>query len=244
MSIVRHLLIQSVDRISGTTDDFTVKIPPLMSVGQVSLLSASIPNTMYNITALNNTIYWTRGGALSTTLSAGAYSMTDLCLALATAMDVADGIETYTVSYSPSTMKISIICTAAYLLTCTSMTTSIWYELGFNTDADTGSATSHTADNVLWLDFPPYILISINEISSAEAATTANFCANFCVSMSHNSQYVEVFNENSNFVNQQLYTLGAGLNSFHVRLQRPDGTSADLNGGDWSMLLSIQPIAK
>jgi hypothetical protein len=46
MSIVRHLLIQSVDRISGTTDDFTVKIPPLMSVGQVSLLSASIPNTI------------------------------------------------------------------------------------------------------------------------------------------------------------------------------------------------------
>jgi hypothetical protein len=239
------LLIQSVDRISGTTDDFTVKIPPLMSVGQVSLLSASIPNTMYNITALNNTICWTRGGALSATLSAGAYSVTDLCLALATAMDAADGVETYTVSYAPSTMKISIICDgAAFSLTCTNTTASLWYELGFDTDADTGSATSHTADNVLRLDFPPYVLISINEISSAEAATTANFRANFCVSMSHNSQYVEVFNENSNFVNQQLYTLGAGLNSFRVRLQRPDGTSADLNGGDWSMLLLMQPIAK
>jgi hypothetical protein len=201
MSIVRHLLIQSVDRISGTTNDFTMKIPPLMSVGQVSLLSASIPNTMYNITSLNNTIYWTWEGALSATLLAGAYSVTDLCLALATAMDAADSIETYTVSYAPSTMKISIICTAAFLLTCTSTTTSIWYELGFDTDVDTGLATSHTADNMLHLDFPPYILISINEISSAKAATTANFRANFCVSMSHNSQYVEVFNENSNFVN-------------------------------------------
>jgi hypothetical protein len=71
MSIVRHLLIQSVDRISGTTNNFTVKIPLLMSVGQVSLLSASIPNTIYNSTAFNNTIYWTQRGALLATLSAG-----------------------------------------------------------------------------------------------------------------------------------------------------------------------------
>jgi hypothetical protein len=105
-------------------------------------------------------------------LTAGAYSMTDLCLALAT--------ETYTVSYSPSTMKISIICTTAYSLTCTSTTTSIWYEF-FDTDANTGSATSHTTDNVLHLDFPSYVLISINEISSAKATMTANFRANFVV---------------------------------------------------------------
>jgi hypothetical protein len=62
--------------------------------------------------------------------------------------------------------------------------------------------------------------------------------------MSHNSQYVEVFNENSNFVNRQLYTLGTGINSMRVQLQRPDGTSASLNGGDWSMLLNIQLLAK
>jgi hypothetical protein len=56
----------------------------------------------------------------------------------------------------------------------------------------------------------------MSEIRSAEAATTANFSANFCVSMSHNNQYVEIFNENSNFVNHQLYTLGAGINSMRI----------------------------
>jgi hypothetical protein len=239
MSIVRHLLIQSVDRISGTTDDFVVKIPPLIGVGQVSLLSASIPNTLYNITMTNNTIYWTRGGALFAIIPARAYSVTDLCLALATAMDTANGVETYQVSYSPATIKISIICIAATVLTCTNTTNSMWYEIGFDTLANTGSATSNTADNVLRLDFPPFVLISISEITSTEAATTANFRANFCVSMSHNSQYVEVFNENSNFVNQQLYTLGAGINSMRIRLQRTDGTSTGLNGRDWSILLNI-----
>jgi hypothetical protein len=244
MSIVRHLLIQSVDRMLGTTDDYVVKIPPLMGVGQVSLLSASIPNTLYNIIATNNTIYWTWGGALSTTLPVGAYSVTDLCLALATAIDSANGVETYQVSYSPTTMKISIICTTATVLTCTSTTNSMWYEIGFDTTADSSSATLHIADNILRLDFPPFVLISISDISSTEAATTANFRMNFCVSMFYNSQYVEVFNENSNFVNCQLYTLGTGINNIRVRLQCPDRTSASLNGGDWSMLLNIQPLAK
>jgi hypothetical protein len=244
MSIVRHLLIQSVDQISGTTDDYMVKILPLMGIGQVSLLSASIPNTLYNITATNNTIYWTLGSTLSATIPVSAYSVTDLCLALATAMDSTNGVETYQVSYSPTTMKISIICTAVTVLTCTSTTNSMWYEISFDTIADTGSATLHTANNVLQLDFPPFVLIRISEISSAEAATTANYRVNFCVSMSHNSQYVEAFNENSNFVNRQLYTLGMGINNMWVRLQRPDGTSASLNSGDWSMLLNIQPLAK
>jgi hypothetical protein len=159
MSIVRHLLIQSVDRMSGTTDDYVVKIPPLMGIRQVSLLSASIPNTLYNITATNNTIYWTQGGTLSATIPVGAYSVTDLCLVLVTAMDSANGVETYQVSYSPTTMKISIICTTTTVLTCTFTTNSMWYEIGFDTTVDTSSATLHIADNVLRLDFPLFVLI-------------------------------------------------------------------------------------
>jgi hypothetical protein len=96
-------------------------------------------------------------------------------------------------------------------------------------------ATLHIANNVLQLDFLPFILISISEITSAEAATTAKFRVNFCVLMSHNSQYVEVFNEKSNFVNRQLYTLGMGINSMRIRLQHPDKTFVGLNSGYWRM---------
>jgi hypothetical protein len=73
----------------------------------------------------NNTIYWTQGGALSATIPVGKYSVTDLFLVLVTAMDSTDRVETYQVSYSPTIMKISIICTAATVLTCTSTTNSI-----------------------------------------------------------------------------------------------------------------------
>jgi hypothetical protein len=202
MSIVRHLLIQSVHQMLGTTDNYMVKIPPLMGIRQVSLLSASIPNTLYNIIMTNNTIYWTRGGALSATIPVGAYSVTDLCLVLVTTMDSANGVKTYQVSYSLTIMKISIICTTMTVLTYTSTTNSMWYKIGFDTILDTNLVTSHTADNILHLDFPLFVLISISEISSTEVTTTANFCANICVSMSHNLQYVEIFNKNSQISNR------------------------------------------
>jgi hypothetical protein len=86
MNIVRYLLIQSLDWMLGTTDDYVVKIP-LMGIGQVSILSANIPNTLYNITATNNIIYRTPCGALSANIPVGTYSITDLCLALVTIID-------------------------------------------------------------------------------------------------------------------------------------------------------------
>jgi hypothetical protein len=95
MSIIRHLLIQSVDQILGIADDYVVKILPLMGVGQISLLSASILNILYNITTTNNTIYWTQGGGLSATIPVGTYSVINFCLVLVTAMNSADGVETY-----------------------------------------------------------------------------------------------------------------------------------------------------
>jgi hypothetical protein len=82
---------------SGIADDYVVKIPPLIGIGQVSLLSTRIPNTLYNIMATNNTIYWTQGGALSAIIPVGAYSVTDLCLALMIAIDSDKRVETYQV---------------------------------------------------------------------------------------------------------------------------------------------------
>jgi hypothetical protein len=87
-------------------------------------------------------------------------------------MDSTNRVETYQVSYFPTTMKINIICTAV-MLTCISTTTSMWYEISFDTTANTSLVTSHTANNILQLDFPPFVLISISEITSAKVATTA-----------------------------------------------------------------------
>jgi hypothetical protein len=237
--LVRHLLIQSKDRIVGTPDNFSIKIPPIEDLKTVNLLSASIPNTLYNVTSTNNTIYWNRGGALSATLAPGAYDSATLSAALKTAMDTADGVQTYTITFSETTMKLTIACTAAFTLTCTNNTTALWYILGWNTTANTGSATSQTADNALRLDFPAYLIITIREFSNTSMATTANFRGNYCISMRENSQYVEVFNVENAYLNDTIYTAMGTLSNIDVTVKLPDGTSAGLNGADWSCLLAL-----
>ena len=239
MSLVRHLLIQSRNRVAGVPDDFIVQIPPITELKGANLLSASIPNTIYNVTSANNTLYWTRGGARTASLSPGAYDYDTLADALKTAMDTADGTETYTISFSDITMKVTISCTAAFSLICTNTTSAMWYIIGFTTLADTPLATSQTANGVLRLDFPAYLLISVKELCITPTATTANTRASYAVSMSGNSQYVEVFNVNNNYENPSGYTSLSNLSSLSITLRQPDGSRADLNGGDWSMLLGL-----
>ena len=163
---VHKLLIQSKDRISGTASDFIIQVPSMTKVREVNLVSASIPNTIYNITAANNTIYWNAGsGPLSATISPGAYSVTLLTVALTTAMTAANPNE-YSVSYNYTTMKISIDCDVNISLTCTNTTNAIWDVIGFAA-VDRASAASHTADDVVRLDFPSYLMVGILELASA-----------------------------------------------------------------------------
>ena len=92
-----HLVIQSADRQSGTSDDFRVQIPTFSRAGSVALLSASIPNTLYNIYSVNDTLNWLNVEDLKTaTMPHGAYGVTDLILALQEAMNAADLDNTYT----------------------------------------------------------------------------------------------------------------------------------------------------
>lgn len=58
MLIVKNLLIRSTDRVFSIPNNYVIQVPLLTDMNQVQLLSASIPNTLYNTTVLNNKIYW------------------------------------------------------------------------------------------------------------------------------------------------------------------------------------------
>ena len=83
---VKHLLVQSADRITGTPNKFKVPINTLRNVGRVSLLSASIPNTLYNVTSANNSLYFGGTGFHIAGIPPGAYNIYDLIVALETSM--------------------------------------------------------------------------------------------------------------------------------------------------------------
>lgn len=240
MSQVYQLLINSADRIAGTSTDFNVPLHfPLQDIKGVKLLSASIPNTIYNVTSSNNTIYWTRGIARSATITAGAYDVNTLISEIETSLQTVDPAQTYTVTYDQTLMKITIACDAAIVLTCTNTTNAIWEVVGFNTDSNTASANSHLADNVVRLDFPAYLAIRINELLNPGTISTTGYRCNFVVSLAENSSTVETFNVGSDYLINQNYTSNNFINTLNISLRKPTGETIDLNGADWAMLLEF-----
>jgi hypothetical protein len=233
------LLIQSADRVIGTPDDFEVPVPLIRSPKSVSLLSCSMPNTMYNITAANNTIHWDRGGPLSASLTPGAYTSASLETALAAAMNVADSTFVYAANYSSITMKMVISCTAPFTLTCTNTTSAIWNVLGFNTTANTSSAVSHIGDTVLRLDFPSYLMINVDQIPAHGVISTANRRACFTVANVMNSGGLNIYTAKLQFENKVVLTNIDAIAIMHIRVTKPDGTAVDLNGAEWTILMEF-----
>lgn len=235
-----HLVVQSSDRLTGTSCDFRVEIPTFARNGKVALLSASIPNTLYNIYNVNDTLSWYdySEGLHSTTIPHGAYGMTDLIATLSEYMEAADPAHTYTVSYNPVTMKIKIESSDQISLGL-SEGDALWKILGFTSGLTTYPSYTHVGDSVLRLDHPAYLLIDIG-LPAADVVVTNWTRANYIVPMENISQYVQVYNRSATFDQLQQYDLGAGVSTLNVRLMRPDGTLADLNGSNWSFVLGIE----
>ena len=185
-----------------------------------------------------NTIYWDAGsGPLSATIAPVAYSITAFMAALATAM-IATDPNKYSVSFNYTTMKINIDCDVAIFLTCSNTNNAIWDVIGFAA-VDRASAASHTANEVLRLDFPAYLMVGISELASARAVSTSGYRGDFVVPMTVNSQYLELYNHKSSYDNESDYSAGVTLSRLSIRLRNPDGEEISLNGGEWSCLISI-----
>lgn len=236
-----HLVIQSADRLSGTASEFRVQIPTFAGYGVVALLSASIPNTLYNITVVNNLVYWTRAAVpYSATIPNGAYSVTDLLTALPAAMNNVDTGGVYSATYNTVTMKLTLVSTdPTFSLTLSNQTTAAWKVLGFQSTTNTTAGLIQVADSVIRLDFPPHLYIDIG-LPGADVVNTQWVRANYIVPMTNISQYVEVYNRSSTFDQLQCYSLGNGVSSLYVRLCRPDGSIADLNGGEFTFVLGVE----
>lgn len=77
-------------------------------------------------------------------------------------MDTASGgYNVFTVTYDSTTMKITISASNVFTLRC-SENFFPYHELGFTT-TNTSSATSHTSTNIISLERPQQLILSIHE---------------------------------------------------------------------------------
>lgn len=103
--------ISSLSKISGTSSNFTVSIPPIdAGYNRVSVVSASIPKTFYNVDAPYNTFVMTESKTSATiTVPLANYSFSSFAAQIATLLNAntTHGI-VYTVTPNTSTGHLTI----------------------------------------------------------------------------------------------------------------------------------------
>ena len=144
MASNRFLLVDSRDRTSDSlsSTQFRIVLPEaLHTIKKVRLLAVNIPNTVYNISAANNTFSFSRAGTTyQASLAPGTYTYFSLPPAVSAAMNAADTGNAYSVSYSNTTLKLTIAGNAAFaLLWGSGAQNSPWYNLA-------GHCSCHIAD--------------------------------------------------------------------------------------------------
>ena len=238
---VRNILIDSRLRESGDENSFNYTLKwSVLNAETVSLESVQLYHTQYTINNNNNKLYWTDSAAAAhvSTLTNGNYTATALAAHLTTIMNTDDTSagDTYTVSFSPLTSKITFYNdTSNFSLTFgTNTSGSVAYTIGFADSNKTGSA-SYVAEDVVRLN-PKYYLIycdaiPVNTYKADESNTIIAILpvsVNYGDMVDYSSQLAKTFKIN----NRQVANM-----RFEVKDDR--GNVADLNGVDWSMNLVV-----
>lgn len=151
----RIIDINSDDRISGTSSNFTVKLPNLdPHYDRVSLIAASIPKTYYNVQQGLNTFILTEGiQQVTLTVTPGNYSFSSFASVIQTLL-ISNSFNsiTYTVTPNPLLGKLQITSNSAAIQTTISFPPSsdLYKNFGMNylTEKVFNSSNSFISDNV------------------------------------------------------------------------------------------------
>lgn len=240
--------IRSQDRVAGgTSSSFTVQFNNsdryFTGVTKVALLSAIIPNTIYNIrTGINDQVVWLTNGSVAKNyqIPAGFYSITQLLSNIQTGMNAADA-NTYVLSYSTTTYLVNVSGTLSFTLTFGSSTlssTSCWRELGF-TQVDTAKATSQTATNVFNLIQPYFLFIKIKELGTNVQSTVLGDFSTFTIPCDVNGFNVIDYRTEEYYDQCIYYSSPVTTSQLTIQLFLSNQEPANLNGSEWYMNLEV-----
>jgi hypothetical protein len=248
---MQQLVLKSRDRKGyqdGSTRSSNFKLhlkEPIQGTWRVK--TVTIPNSIYSVTSSNNTLFWQTGADYTGTIPVGNYTGETLATAVALVLNTV-GADTYVVSYSATTGKLTFTCDAnmSWMFYAENAgTPSADRLLGWPAAGDAAdnthipSATATEAPDMISLGNPLSLGVQIQQCSAigyqTGSQTTAEprtgdllipFLAqsgyfNFTEASDTNVQYVK-FANNSSYIN--------------VKVTDTDtGSEVELNGADWEM---------
>lgn len=138
--------IKSVNKKSGTIDNFICEINEIRNIHWLEIQNMSIPMSHYVIDSLNNKIDFNDGGDKQAILKNGFYTQSDITTEIKTKMDAAS-VLTFTVTVDNITQKMTISAGSNFTLKF-DQANSAAKTLGYNEVELTG-ANTYTAPNLL-----------------------------------------------------------------------------------------------
>jgi hypothetical protein len=235
----RYFLIDSRDRVSGTSSNFRIQMyPGLQNIKSFKLLRISLPLTNYIINDFNNQIYFRVGVTdYIGTILPGVYDYSTILTVIKTAMEVTGFGGIITVTYNDSTLKFTVASTVSFLFTWGEFSdNSAAYILGWPNENSIDNVT-HESPDVSHLSVPPYLLIDIDKFPIICTTTNKKSCS-FIIFSQHNSGYVAFHWANTHYVIQSQGTVQP-LQDFQVKIKYRGDNILDLNEVDWSILIEV-----
>jgi hypothetical protein len=233
------VVVNSKDRVSGSTGNFTVNIlRTLNRVQKIKFKGLLLPVGFYNIRSGRNTVTFTSSAvAYTATLPVGNYTSTSSALtALQTALNSASSV-VWTATSSNLTGLVTLTANSSVTISSSSLLLNM---LGFGTlYSSGGSGTSFVGDSPNNLS-ESMVYITINNISS-NAISTSGIPFSFFVSLTSTFGTLSQFYESAGY----FYTLDTAgtsptFSSLQVTLKDEYGNALDNLGLNWTMVLEIE----
>ena len=236
---VMHLIVNSEDRVSGTSADFRISLRSAYHAGKIRLVAAQMPNHIYTIrSGINDTIYFNDGSARTASLTPGFYTIDTLLVECKTQLDASPSSLVFALSKSNTTGKITISAGSAFTLDFSQSNTP-WRQLGFAA-TQTSSAPSHTGANVYDLTPPRFLYVRVLEWGTTYLTTSEDgHVGTFVLPLDVNSLDRFTYTEGRGFM-QEVCLSGRGIQSFRVQLLHEDGSFVSLEGTEWSFVVALE----
>jgi len=234
-----NIIIDSADYNYSTKFEVHLEAPAKhVNIKTFRIKNIIIPNSVYTVTTLNNTIYFREGEVIySITIPVGYYNGVNICSTIQALMR-ATGSYLYTVTISRVTMKITISAPGSnFDLLFGSYNNNPFNMLGYANMDYTGS-TSYTAERIFDMSVRYFLLKSKKLVSTLPPNIVRNtYPSNTLMRVINKSNFGEL-----NYVEQDLvinYLNPINLREFDLELCDADNNPLDLNGRSFSLEIEI-----
>jgi len=231
--------------VSGSLANYNISINPSIDCDPdeymlVSVNSAQIPFSFYNVNASNNLLTGDDGASYTATLTQGNYNITQLLAEIKTKVNAASGTHDITAtSYDNKTNKVTITTAGNTTFSWATGINPVGKLIGFT--ADGSAATSHISDAQVNTggEEAVYIRSSLHSINSYESRTGGS--SDILAKVPNMVSFYGIIHYQPpvNVWKCQLQR-GQTLSNFGLSLTDSEHTVLEMNGMNWEVSLLIE----